>query len=130
MTEYARVDLLAVFLAAVVNLIIGSCWYSRWLFGELWMQLSDSSLEKRSMAVFSSCITAFISSYSLALLLSLLGVTTVLDGMFVGFLIWVGFVATTQFSRVVWGNVSFKLFLLETGCRLFTLVAMGGLLGV
>jgi hypothetical protein len=49
--------------------------------------------------------------------------------MFVGFLAWIGFVATTQISEVIWGEAPFKLFLLETGCKLLILLAMGGILG-
>lgn len=126
---HTHVDFFAVFLAAVINLLIGFFWYSRWFFGELWMQLSDSTLEKKSLSLLWSFFTAFITAYTLSLLLSLLGVTTVSDGMFVGFLIWIGFVATTQFSQVIWGGSSVKLFLLETGCRLLILLAMGGILG-
>lgn len=93
------------------------------------MQLSDSSLEKRSMALLWSFFVVFFTAYILAFLQALLGVTTVTDGMFTGFLVWAGFVATTQLSQVIWNGMSFRLFLLETSCRLVTLVSMGGILG-
>jgi hypothetical protein len=49
--------------------------------------------------------------------------------MFVGFLVWLGFVTTTQLSPVVWSKTPFKLYLLDTGCKLLTFLAMGGILG-
>lgn len=127
--DHSQIDLFSVFLAALVNMAIGFFWYSRWLFGELWMELSDATLEKKSFAIVWSFLAAIVTAYVLAFLQMLLGVTTVSDGMFVGFLAWIGFVATTQISEVIWGEAPFKLFLLETGCKLLILLAMGGILG-
>jgi len=127
--SHPHVDLLAVFFAALISLIISYFWYSRWLFGELWMQLSNGTMEKRVMALFWSFLVALVTAYILALLQALLAVTTVSDGMFVGFLAWIGFVATTQISQVIWSRAPLKLYLLETGCKLLIFLAMGGILG-
>jgi hypothetical protein len=127
--ESPHVDLLAVLIAACVNLGIATFWYSRWLFGDLWMQLSNAAMEKRVGSVFWSFLLALLSAYVLSFLQSFLGVTTVSDGMFIGFLVWLGFISPTQLLGVVWSNYSFKLYLLETACKLLTFLAMGGILG-
>lgn len=127
--DQPHVDLLAVLFAALVNMTISYFWYSRWLFGELWMQLSNASKELRMISLFWSCLVALVTAYALAFLEALLVVTTVSDGMFVGFLAWLGFVTTTQISQVIWAKTPLKLYLLDTGCKLLIFLAMGGLLG-
>ena len=127
--ESQHIDLIAVLLATVISFVSSWLWYSRWLFGELWMQLSNGLMEKKISSVFWSFVVTYISAYVLAFLESLMSVTTVSDGMFVGFLVWLGFVTTTHLSGVIWAKTPFKLYLLETGCKLLTFLAMGGILG-
>ena len=120
-----QIDLLSVLIAAIVNIVIGSVWYSRFLFGKV----SRHTPKPYKFAFLWSCVVVAITAYILGFFEVFLGVTTVSDGMFVGFLVWFGFVATTQISAVVWGKMGFKKFLIHTGCELITFLAMGGIIG-
>ncbi len=126
-----HIDLLAIVIAAVVNLIIGMVWYSPWLFGNAWRTLSgfEKKVEHRKFALLWSLIASLIAAYILGFFEVFLGVTTVSDGMFVGFLVWFGFIATTLVSRVVWSKQPFKLFMIDGGYRLLGYLVMGGILG-
>ena len=119
------IDLLSILIAAVVNIIIGFVWYSRYLF----KIESDPSHPPRRLAILWTIIIAFVTAYVLAFFEAFLGVTTVTDGMFVGFLVWFGFIATTQISAVIWGKMTFKRFMVHSGCELLTFLAMGGIIG-
>lgn len=128
--ETQQIDLLAVLLAAVMGLLIGFVWFSPWLFGNTWKKLSGMEKTKRNqLAPLWSFLAILIMAYILSFFELMLGVTTVSDGMFVGFLVWLGFVATTQISKVIWGKASFKLFLIDSTYRLLALLSMGGILG-
>lgn len=130
--ESVQIDWLVVVIAAVLNMVIGYFWYSKWLFGKTWLKLSKMS-EKEMKGDKSSILYGFITSLVIAFFLAFfegyLGVTTVSDGMFVGFCIWLGFVATTQVASVVWCKGPFQLFLLHTGCKLLSYLVMSGVIG-
>ncbi len=76
-----------------------------------------------------SFIVSLVIAYFLAFFECSLGVTSVTDGMFVGFCIWLGFVATTQIATVIWGKNPFKLFLVDTGGKLLSFLVMSGVIG-
>lgn len=127
-----QTDWLVVFIAAILNMAIGFVWYSKWLFGRTWQKLSDLK-EKDLKMKKGHFIYAFIISLIIAYFLSFfeghLGVTNVSDGMFVGFLLWLGFVASTQISCVLWCKKPFKLFAINTGCKLLSYLVMSGIIG-
>jgi hypothetical protein len=50
-------------------------------------------------------------------------------GAAVGAVNWLGFVAVTLFSRVIYEGASLRLFLITGGYNLVTLVLMGAILG-
>ena len=56
--------------------------------------------------------------------------TTPLQGLAVGFSIWLGFVAAVTISTVTYERKPFELFLLKNGYLLLSLLAMGAILAV
>lgn len=130
--DNVQIDLLTVIIAAILNMIIGFFWYSKWLFGPAWLkihQMNASDCGKNKACFVYSAIVSLVIAYFLAFFEAYLGVTTVTDGMFVGFCIWLGFVATTQISSVIWSKAPFKLFLIDTGCKLLSFLVMSGVIG-
>lgn len=130
--EYGHIDWIAVVIAAVLNMVIGFFWYSKWLFGSAWIKLSklnEKELHVDAKTLAMTFVASFMIAYFLSLFEGALGVTTVTDGMFVGFLFWLAFVATTQISCYIWGKKPFQLFLIDTGYRLLSFLVMSGLIG-
>lgn len=130
--EELQVDWLAIVIAAVLNMIIGFIWYSRALFGKVWLKLAEvkeAEIKKDKLAVVWGLINSLIIAYFLAFFEGYLNVTTVSDGVFVGFCAWLGFVATTQISCVIWAGKPVKLFLVETGYKLLSFLVMSGVIG-
>ena len=130
--EDVQIDLFAVLIAAILYIFIGIVWYSKYLFGPLWIKLSgvkESEAGKDKMQFLWSAIVALVVSYFIAFFEAYLDVTTVSDGMFVGFCFWLGFVATTQIGPVIWGRMPFQLFFVNTGVKLLSYLVMGGVIG-
>lgn len=130
--QQIQIDYVTVLIAAVLNVMIGSLWYSKWLFGTHWMRLSnikESNIKNPALAMFWGFLLSFLIAYFLALFESLIGVTTVSDGMFVGFTAWLGFVMTTQLNAVIWGKQSLKLFFIHSAEKLLAFLVMSGVLG-
>lgn len=124
-----EVDWLPVFVAAVANMMIGFVWYSDCLFGSLWIQLNRFEQKKRSvLSILLASIDSLIIAYFIGVFQFVAAITTVLDGMFLGVCLWLGFVVTTQISSVIWGNTPFRLFLIDTGYKLLSFVVMAGII--
>ena len=126
-----HIDWLAVVIAAVLNMVIGFFWYSKWLFGDVWMKLRKFKEVDIGMKtpIFYAFLVSLLIAYFLAFFEAYLGVTSVTDGMFVGFCFWLGFVATTQISSVIWCREPVRVFFLDTGCKLLSFLVMSGVIG-
>ena len=130
--EDVQIDWLVVSIGAILNMVIGFLWYSQWLFGPIWMKLSKHTSKEMKgdwKTWVSGLIVSFVIVFFLALFEGYVGVTSVTDGMCVGFLAWLGFVATTQISSVIWCKKPFKLFLIDTGHKLLSFLVISGFIG-
>jgi hypothetical protein len=130
--EGIQIDLFSLFVAAILNMIIGFFWYSKWLFGKTWMKLchlTESNLKGKNSHFFYAFLVSLVIAYFLSFFEAYLGITTVTDGMFVGFCLWLGFVATTQIGGVLWCKESLKLFAINSGCKLVSYLVMAGVIG-
>ncbi len=126
------IDWLGVLVAAVLNMVIGFVWYSKWLFGPLWLKLAggeSSHMGDAKLALLSTFASSLVIAFFIDFFEAHIGVTTVSDGVFIGVCAWAGFVATTQIGSVIWLKRPFKLFLLDTGAKLLSFAVMGGILG-
>lgn len=126
------IDWLSVLVAAVLNMVIGFIWYSKWVFGPTWLKLAKaegSEMGQAKLALLSTFASSLLIAFFLDFFEAHIGVTTVTDGAFMGFCAWLGFVATTQVSAVIWLKKPISLFLIDTGSKLLSFVVMGGILG-
>jgi len=133
----SEVNYLSILVAAIIANFLGFLWYSPILFGNPWMKLTGLTKEKmeknkqnmpKMFAV--GFLTSLIMSYVLANFLNLLEAGMLVDGLKVGLWAWLGFVATTMISGVLYENKSWTLYAINSGYQLVSLLVMGGLLAV
>jgi hypothetical protein len=130
--ESMSLDKIAIVIAAVLSFCVSWLWYSRWLFGATYFkEMGDMHLmnHPHKISMLWGFLTTLLTAYFVAFFMAHLRATTVADGLFVGFCVWLGFVFTTQISAVIWLKRPLKLFFIDTGCRLVTLLIMGGVIG-
>ena len=117
-----KINYPAVVVAAVIHWISGAIWYGIFgsTFGGLMGAEKIKELELRSEA--KAFILAFVSSlivtYLLARFLNLARPRSLVDGLKVVFLLWLGFIATTQLLTVLFEARSLGLYLLNVGYQL------------
>ena len=127
------INYLAVLVAGIAAMIVGGLWYSKFLFGKMWMSLSgmtDASMaEAKSKGMtklyVAQFILALIGAYALAYFVSALQISTVSSLFTIVFWLWLGFQMPLLAGSVVWENKSKKLFVLKTLGDLVTLAIMG-----
>lgn len=126
------VNLLAVFVCALLSMGIGFLWYSPILFGKPWMQLSKIDPKKMAKAnanmpkLYSlSFLFTLVMIFALAQLVNLTLMTTALEGAILGVMVWLGFIAATSVNMVLFEQKSWWLFFINTGYHLICLVISG-----
>ena len=124
----------AAFAACVaVRFIVGGLWFSPALFLRAWQAdtgVNDEAMKPRmgkAMAV--DLAGAILMTFVLAYSVRYAGASTPLTGAMVGALNWLGFVAVTAAARVTYEGASLRLFLINSGYNLVTLLLMGAVLG-
>ena len=129
---------LAILVAAVASMILGFLWYSPLLFAKAWARemgydLSDKAkmeeMRKSAGPAYAGSLAAsLLSSFTLALILHGMRAESLHFGMMASFHIWLGFVATVQFTGALFAKQSMKLFAINTGYQLVCYLVMGAIL--
>lgn len=127
------VNYLAVLVAAIVSMIVGGLWYSPLLFANIWMkELGKTEKDKSQMQKEAPKAMAgmFIGSLVMAYVLAVFAypLITFVDGMLLGFWMWLGFVMPAYLAMTLFESRKWSLFFISTGYYLVILVITGGIL--
>lgn len=130
--ENTDVNYIAVLIATVINMVVGTLWYSPVLFGNVFTKAlgkSDEELKamKRGIAkmyIF-ALAGALISSYVLGLMITMTNARTIADVVQLSFWLWLGFVVTTGLLGVVFENRNKTLYMLQSGYYLVVFILAG-----
>jgi hypothetical protein len=132
-------NFLAIIAAAIVNVVLGSLWYSPVLFAKPWakgMGMTKDQIGKGMKMspgmYFPPLLAAIVTSYVMAWFLNALNVTTLMGGIQIGFLAWLGFTTTAQVlnSWVFSNGLPKQVYFINTGYHLVTFCIMGSILAV
>lgn len=130
--EDISINYLAVVLAAIAYFVLGAIWYSPKVFGSLWLKHDPSTIETGRttmiIAFIGEAIIGLIIAYILAIFIRVSQADTVIKGIVVSLWIWLGFVATTHFSAVLWGRKSLMNFFIHAGFLLAGFLLMGAII--
>jgi hypothetical protein len=118
----------AVLVAAIIYYIIGLIWYSPWIFGNQWGRHEEHSSTYQIASYIAEFIISLIIAYVLALFIEISGAEEIVEGVTTALWIWVGFIATTHFSAVLWGRKTIKHFFIHACFMLIGLIAMGAVI--
>jgi len=129
---------LAILVAAISTMVLGFLWYSPLLFAKAWTRemgydpndkaKMDEMRKSAGPAYAGSFFASLISAFTLALILHGLQAQTLHFGLTASFHIWLGFVATVQFTGALFAKQSMKLFAINTSYQLVCFLAMGAIL--
>ena len=135
---FTNVSFLSVFIAATVSTIVGFVWYSPWVLGKPWMKemgyTPESLAEKKKNGMGKKYALSFLSSlvtaYALAVVINSVFTAEFFGLIEVGLVLGLGFVATAKFNDNLFTDGSWKLFLINTGYYVVSIVFMGFVIGL
>ena len=122
------INYLAVFIAAVATMVLGSIWYSPMLFGKIFMKeckMSEKDKKNGMKGMTSNYIimfgTALVTAYILAHFVDYVEATSLSAALMLAFWIWLGFYATSELGSVLWEQKSMKYYAMNVGYHLVNL---------
>jgi|CXWL01.1.fsa_nt_gi hypothetical protein len=129
----------AVLGAVIANMVIGTLWYGP-VFGKVWMRMTGITAEgMKSMklsgpqAMLGMLVLAFLMNYVLAHAIVFGSAYTqiygAVGGMTGAFYYWLGFAVPLTAGSFLWEGKSWKLWILNAGYYLVTLLLAGAILG-
>jgi hypothetical protein len=126
----SSINILAVLVAALAHLVIGLIWYMPKVFGDAWSNLAKADLKPSSRWMPVGIIGHLLMALVLAIIINLAHATTVVDGLFIGILVWLGFIVTLEIGELIWEKIPFNLFLIRVGNHLIGFALAGTILAV
>lgn len=134
MFDFTAVNWLAIVIAAIANIVIGTVWYLPALFGSRWAALTGRDIAARPnpmiyvLALIGSLITAYVLALVVAIVMQARGPVSLVDGIFIGVVAWAGFQATSQAVGGMFEGRSWTLWAINAGNGLVSFAVMGGIL--
>jgi hypothetical protein len=135
--DFGSINWLAVLACVVFSMISGSLWFGPKTFFPVWwkaigMKANQEPMGSGALVWVLVVVSSLVQAVFMALLVnamgSLAGGATLVSGMTTGFLLWLGFVATTGLTNKLFAG-QYKAWLLETGNHLINFVVFGAILG-
>lgn len=134
--EIPNINWLAVIVAAILRIVVGSIWYSPVAFVKPWQQLTGVTPESMraglgkaiAVDIVLSLVMAFVLYHAVMYATNM--APTVVSGLLVALLNWLGFVLATHLPLWAYENRSFKLISIGTGSNLVSMLLMGLLFGL
>lgn len=124
-------DMSAVVIVAILNIVLGMIWYSPNFLGKIWARsqgLDNETLRPGPLQYVSAIFVALLMAAIFYTLLYWLNAFTAYEGLKLGFYIWLGFLFTSHVSGVIWAKKPLVAFLIDTAFDLVNLLMMGAIL--
>ena len=130
-----QINLIQCLIAAITSMAVGFLWYSPILLGKPWMKemgLTADKLKSKQkemgklygLSFIIALITAYLLSYVMLLSESDFG-SIITNGITTAILMWLGFIMPVQLTDQIFGSKNWKLFMINTGYQLVSLIMMG-----
>jgi hypothetical protein len=140
--HYPTINYLAVLVAGIVIFVLGGLWYSPVLFAKRWIALQGRTEEQmRAQAAaanmpvmyLSAFICGLVTALVMAVVLAHIAISMTLGaahGALIGFMLWLGFAATTSYAMALFSGKPKQLWLIDSAYNLVSFVLAGIILAV
>jgi len=130
--DMSNINWWAVLVSVVAAQVIGFVWYSKALFLMPWLNSigKDEDFTKTAppAGYLVNIVASFIEAVFVGFLVAAMDSNTFTSGLTAGFMIWLGFVATTSSTNAIFAQRGTRNWLIESGNHLVTLLVMGAIM--
>jgi hypothetical protein len=129
--NHLQVHFLPVLIATVIQWLLGALWYG-YVFKERWKVLAgipaDSKPNNAWFGMVTSLVANLILSFILAHIIMWAGGKSFPDGVWLGALCWLGFMAPPMFTQHIFEKRRARLFAINAAYWLLAMMLGGGVL--
>ncbi len=123
---------LAIIIAAVANMVIGTLWYGTWAFGKSWMKLSGHTMGEGMQAgplYAMTAVAAVVQAITMSWFVGQTGANSGAAGTIIGLYVGLGFVATAMFAEVLFAGRHPRLYAITAGYSVVAAIVQGAIIG-
>jgi len=133
-----NVNWLAVVLATVSSMVVGSVWYARGVFGNKWIKLAKIDTKKMQgkgagkaivVTLFVSFLTAFVLAHVTFLAHNYFGDSFLQDSFSTAFWVWAGFIAARFITHDAFEGRPMALTCMNVAHEFVTIMVMALIIG-
>jgi len=127
-----KVNWLAIIIAAVANMVIGTLWYGTWAFGKSWMKLSGHTMGEGMQAgplYAMTAVAAVVQAITMSWFVGQTGANSGAAGTIIGLYVGLGFVATAMFAEVLFAGRHPRLYAITAGYSVVAAIVQGAIIG-
>lgn len=133
--EFNNLNIWAVLLAGLVNMIVGALWYSPLGFARQWSKHTGIDIVKiptqqANKIIGFVSLSALVQAFTLAVLIRSLDITTASDGLVAGLVLWFGLVTATTVGVTLYSRRSWKFLWLNSSYFLVVMAINSVILAV
>lgn len=130
------VNWIAIIVAAIAAFALGALWYSNAMFARQWMAAHGHTPEKLAAMQSSmgktyafSFVTYLITAMVIALLIGLTGGASLVGGIVIAVLAWLGFGFAIGLNGNLFSGKPASAFMIDAGYQLIYMIIMGAIIG-
>jgi hypothetical protein len=126
------VNWLAIIIAVIANMVIGTLWYGQWAFGKSWIKLSGHTMGEGMQAgplYGLTAVAALVQAIAMSWFVSQTGARSGSAGAIVGLYVGLGFVATAMFAEVLFAGRHPRLYAITAGYSVVAAIVQGAIIG-
>jgi hypothetical protein len=127
--QFTDINLLAVFVAWIIHIVMGLIWFRPELFGKEWSRLTGKELKPEKKWLIPGIIGHLFMIFVLAILIRLSNSNDGFSGLLIGLLTWIGFIVPMEIGELIWEKIPFRLFLIRIGNQFVGIAVSGFILG-
>jgi hypothetical protein len=133
-----HVNVIAVIVAMLSSMAVGSVWYAQSVFGKTWIKLAKIDMKKNSgnvvrpilVTAVVSLITAYVLAHVTYLSNQFFHNSFLQDALTTAFWLWLGFTAARSITHDAFEGRPWKLTFINISHEFFTLMIMGLIIGL
>jgi len=129
-TALSNINIAAVLVAGFAHMVVSVIWFRPEFFGKQWMELTKQDMKPARQWLPAGIVGHVVIALVLAVIVYLANATSIVEGIAVGILVWIGFVVTLELGEMIWEKNPFRLFMIRIGCHLVALSVTGAILAV
>lgn len=130
-----QISIVAIVLAVIANMVLGMSWYSKMLFGNIWMKLvkkKESELVMKNTDMILAVVVALLTAIGLNSILQfsaeLTGLALIPNLLACAGMLTLTIIAPFGLNEVIWEGRDKKLFLLNLAHHFVGYILMGGII--